>query len=779
MSEQSQIRRRLSQPESIDRVRLHLAERPEVNRSQLADQLCEEFRFVDGLGRLQRSGCVKALRVLESRGHFTLPVYAGSSRSPKPRLLDDSIPVPEGVPESIELVRGLQLVLVETEGHRRLWNRLFHDEHPQGAGPLVGRQLRYLIASEHGWLGGMGFAAAALHLQARDRWIGWNAETRLAHLDKIVAMSRFLIRPSVECRNLASTVLSLVTTRVAEDFRKCYGYRPWLVETFVDTSQFTGTCYRAANWTRIGSTTGRGRQDAKQEREKSTKDIYLWVLAADFRGRLGLPLHAGLGPLPLGAGLDSDQWAELEFGAAQLGDKRLTRRLVQSAAELGDNPIASFPNAAGGDNALVKGYYRFIEEPDDSGVTMDAILAPHREQTIRRMQAQRSVLCIQDGSDLDFNGAAECVGLGVIGSNQTGAKSAGLHLHSTKVVSDQGLPLGILLAQCWAPQPRSSDDKRRTCDIPIEEKETYAWFLGMKDCETVAAQMPQTRVVQVMDREADIFELFDAWRSGPRRTDLLIRANHDRCTVDNKHLFEVVRSTDPRLTFELCIDRLSARPKKSKQKARAKREERFAQLTLRYTQVELRPSWYIKGKAPLSLWILHVVEENPPTGTEAVEWFLLTTIQIDTAEQAVHCLEWYCLRWRIEDFHRVLKSGCEVEELRNDTAERLKRAIAIYMVVAWRIMLMTLLGREVPSLPPDFLFTDIELEVLGAYANSRRDLSPPKTLGEAVRLVARLGGHLGRKGDAPPGHQVIWVGHSQLRFMCAGYILGRASRDDP
>jgi hypothetical protein len=157
----------------------------------------------------------------------------------------------------------------------------------------------------------------------------------------------------------------------------------------------------------------------------------------------------------------------------------------------------------------------------------------------------------------------------------------------------------------------------------------------------------------------------------------------------------------------------------------------------------------------------------------------LTTIQIDTAEQAVHCVDWYCLRWRIEDFHRVLKSGCEIEELRNDTAERLKRAIAIYMVVAWRIMLMTLLGREVPNLPPDFLFTDIEIEVLGAYANSRRDLSPPKTLGEAVRLVARLGGHLGRKGDAAPGHQVIWIGHSQLRFMCAGYILGRASRDGP
>jgi len=768
---QSQIRRRLSQPESIERVRQHLAESPGMHRTELADRLCKDFGFVDARGHLQRSGCIKALRVLEGRGHFVLPGRRTQSSPPKPRRLESAVPLPQEVPSNVGQVRGLQLLLVETEEQMRLWNQLFHDEHPQGEGPLVGRQLRYLIASEHGWLGGLGFASSALHLEARDRWIGWNPETRRARLDCIVGMSRFLIRPSVHCQNLASHVLSLATERMPQDFEKRYGYCPWLIETFVDTSQYTGTCYRAANWTRVGSTAGRGRQDRDQERAKTIKDIYVWVVADNFRSRLGLPAGAGLGPLPLGVGLEADTWAQQEFGSAPLGDQRLVKRLMQSAAELAENPMASFPGAAGGDRALVKGYYRLIDLPDESAVSMENILLPHREQTIRRMMAQKTVLCIQDGSDLDYNGAAECKGLGVIGSNQTGAKSGGLHLHSTQVVNDEGLPLGVLRAQCWAPKPRSESETRKTCEIPIEEKETYAWIVGMRDCEDIAAQMPQTRIFQVMDREADIFELFDAWRQGPQRTHLLVRANHNRRTMNELNLFDSVRATEPRLRYQLAINRQSARPKKSKQKARPARAERTAEMTLRYQRVELCPPKYLCEKDPIPLWIVHLVEETPPEGVEPIEWFLLTTMEITTPEQATYCLECYCLRWRIEDFHRVLKSGCRIEGLRNDTAERLKRAIAIYMVIAWRIMLMTLLGREGPELPADILFSDIELEVLRAFANSRRDLKPPATLRDAVLLVGRIGGHLGRKGDSPPGHQVLWIGYSQLRFMCAGYLL--------
>jgi len=246
----------------------------------------------------------------------------------------------------------LQLVLVETEEQMRIWNTMLHDEHPQGAGPLVGRQLRYLIGSEHGWLGGAGFASAALHLDARDRWIGWDLATRQAHLERVVGMSRFLIRPSVRCKNLASRILSLVTARMAQDFKNRYGYEPWLIETFVG-KRLRGTCYQAANWTRIGSSSGRGRQDRDRKRAAGVKELYIWVLAEDFRTRMALPAPSGPRPLPWDAGLEPETWAEREFGGAPLGDQRRTKRLIRSAAAMAESPMASFPGSVNGDKHVI------------------------------------------------------------------------------------------------------------------------------------------------------------------------------------------------------------------------------------------------------------------------------------------------------------------------------------------------------------------------------------------------------------------------------------------
>jgi hypothetical protein len=770
---QAQIQRRLSAPESIEDVRRLIAQHPSALRTHLGDLVCDEFGFLDRRGRRQRSGCLKALRVLERRGRLTLPAAQTKPGPARPRRLDSSVPVADGVPEQVDQIRGLELVPVDGEDLMRVWNSLLLDEHPRGAGPLVGRQLRYLVRSEHGWLGALGFAAAALHLQARDRWIGWDLETRRAHLDRVVGLSRFLVRPSVQCRNLASRVLGLAMARLPQDFGSRYGYRPWLVETFVDTTQFAGTCYQAANWLRIGSSQGRGRQDREAAKAESIKDIYVHVLAADFRKRLGLGAQAGLGPLAVEANLDPESWAQQEFGEAPLGDQRLSRRLVQSATLQASDPMGSFSDAAGGDRAVIKGHYRLLDQPDDSAVTMENILAPHRQQTLRRMQAEKLVLCIHDGTDLDYNGAAECEGLGVIGTNQTGANSRGLHLHSTLAVTAQGLPLGVLSTRCDAPVSRPEDDERTPTQVPIEEKKIYDWILALRDVEAVAAQMPHTKIVQVMDREADFFELFDVWRQGPRRTVLLIRARHNRRTTEGSKLFDAVRTTPAQLRFQLHVGRQSARPKKSKQKARPKRAERLAEMTLRYHPVKLPAPRHMDGCEPIPLWLVHAVEEQPPPGVKPLEWFVLTTMAITSPQQAEHLLAYYCLRWRIEDWHRVLKTGCRIEMLRNESAHRLKRALAIYLVIAWRVMLMTLLGREESGLPPGVLFSDLEIEVLTAFANNRRDLKPPEGLGDAVRLVARLGGYLDRKSDPPPGHQVLWAGYTKLRGMCEGFLLGR------
>jgi len=724
MKTQNQIKRVLSEPASLDRISQMLATRSELNRTQLADRLCEHFGLVDVRGRKQRSGCLKALRKLEQQGHFTLPQGRGKRRVPSPRRLGTAVPEPVGVPADVGSVTGLRLVRVEDTELIKRWNELMIREHPLGAGPLVGRQLRYLIGSDHGWLGAVGFGAAALHLRDRDRWIGWDAEGRGAHLDQVVGLARFLIRPSVRCSNLASHVLGLCVKAMRSDFEQSYGYAPLLLETFVDTSGFPGTCFRAANWVRVGQTQGRGRQDREMKADKSVKDIYVYPLAEDFRQRLGLPVGSGLGPLGLSDGLDGDLWAEQEFGTAELGDRRLTRRLVDIAIAKAQNPTKAWTEIAKGDWPATKAYYRFVDKPDDSPVTMSGILRPHRQRTIRRMKAQPTVLCIQDGTDLNYTNLDQCEGLHTLGKNQTGAKSKGLHLHSTLAVTTTGLPLGVLRADCPEPQPKplKVQDKNGKLTnppsyrIPIEQKKTFSWIEGLRDLNAIARQIPGPRLISVMDREADFFELFDEWRQDPQ-VELLVRAMYDRKTATGARLFEAVRNTPVRHRYSIRIPRLSARPKRSRQPARPARAMRVADVALRYARITLQAPDYPgqQGKAPVEVSIIHVVEENAPPGVKRLEWFLLTTIHIPDVETALQCVRWYCLRWRIEDWHRVLKSGCRIEAVGHKTADRIQRAIAINLVIAWRIMLMTLLGREVPELPADVLFSDIEIEVLRRY----------------------------------------------------------------
>ena len=716
MHVQNQIKRALSAPEAIEYVSRLLEGEEFFSRTELADFLCEEFGFHDPRGHKQRGGCLKGLRELEAQGWFQLPPPAIHKGGPSPRRLSEPVTEPEAVPGEVGEVVGLELILVEQESQMRIWNELMLGEHPQGAGPLVGRQVRYLVGSAHGWLGGFGFAAPALQLADRDHWIGWDAAQRRAHLHAVVGLSRFLIRPSVKCRNLASRLLSMSLERLVEDFQRRYQYRPWLVESFVDTSRVSGASYRAANWMLVGHTKGRGRQDRFSKREKTVKDIYVYALDKDFRDRLGLPQGAGLGPLGPGEGLDGENWATQEFGGAPLGDARLSARLVEIAASKAEKPGRAFTGVAEGDWPKVKAYYRLIDHPDAEAVSMPHMLKPHRQRTVRRMQGQRTVLCIQDGSDLDDTSLAQCEGLGVIGTNQTTAQSRGLHLHATLAVAPNGLPLGVLRAQCVAPQLKSPEDDRRSWAIPIEEKATFCWIEGLRDTMDLAAHMPQTRLINVCDREADFFELFDEQRRNPC-VDLLVRANHNRTTTDEPFkLFEAVRQAPLQTKVQVHVPRQSARPKLSKKKARPKRPSRHADLELRYQRIQVRPPKYHSGKDPIDVWVIHAVESAPPEGSEAVEWFLLTTVLLTSPEDAVQCLRWYCLRWRIEDWHRVLKSGCGIEQIAHHTAERIGRAIAINLVVAWRIMLMTLLGRQTPELAPEVLFSDIELQVLRAYA---------------------------------------------------------------
>ena len=719
MITQNQIKRTLSTPANIETIKQLLANEDIRHRTDVAIRACKQFNFTDARGQLQVSSCAKALRELEKAGHIILPGVQKKRAKKLPRRLSAAVCLPVELPDAVGDIQELRLLLVRTDEDKRIWNELMLREHPLGDGPLVGRQLRYLIGSRHGWLGGFGFAAAALQLADRDKWIGWDKEQQQVHLHRVIGMSRFLIRPSVNCHNLASKVLSMSLARLAVDFEQHYQYRPYLVESFVDTEHYSGTCYRAANWIEIGQTKGRGRQDRLSQSALSRKAIYVYPLQSEFRKHLGLSPNAGLGALDLTDGLDAEHWANHEFGGAPLGDKRLSKRLVSAAEIKAEDPSRAFCGVAKGDWAATKAYYRMIDQPDTSAMTMPNILAPHRQRTARRMMGQNVVLCIQDGSELNYTNLDSCKGLGELKANQTGAKTRGLNLHSTFAVATNGLPLGIVKAQCQAPKARSADDKRKPSQIPIEEKKTFVWIEHHRDLVELAGTMPQTKLVDVCDREADFFEFFDEQRKSPC-VDILIRAKHDRNIKEEPFkLFAAVRHSPLQGRIQVPIPRQSARTKKSKQKARAVRPKRMADLALRHLQIQLPAPKEYADRAPVTVELLHAVEENPPANTEAVEWFLLTTVTIGCAADIEKCLRWYTLRWRIEDWHRVLKSGCSIDKIAHETAQRLRRAIAINLVIGWRIMLMTLLGRETPGLPAEVMFTNIELRTLRAYAKKK------------------------------------------------------------
>lgn len=763
----------LSHPEAISNIKSMIKGPSNLSLTVLADNLCKQYGLYDPRGLPQIDRCRRVLRMLGRAGDIVLPGLSRRTKTAPHKSISAPVQLPIDVPEKVGEVRGLKTILVKSAEHKAVWNELVTRDTSKGVGSLVGRELRYLVASDHGFLGAIEFGSAALHLDARDKWIGWDIAARRTKLHQVIAMRQFLIRPQVQCPDLAALVLQQVLGVVADDFEKRYNLWPLLVECSHKADYLSANDFHAASWVRVGQTKVRGRFSPARKMAVEN-DIYLYPLEKEFRSKMGLPPHSGLGGLGISDGLSADTWARQEFGGAQLGDKRITDRLVSCASDMAKLPTRSISGAVQGEASKVKGYYRMIDHPDEDAINMDTVLSPHRGQTIRRMMEEKTVLAIQDGSDLNYSGLNDCEGLGVIGSNQTGAESNGLHLHSTLVVTTEGLPLGILRATCEARKPKSEDDKRLPANIPIEEKKTFAWIESMRDLKKIALDMPGTRIISVKDREADFYELFEEHRKDRcPNLEMLVRAKHNRWIIESGtsiKLFDAVKETPECARFKITVARKSARPKKSKQKASPKRPERIADVSLRYMPFELRPSGSAEDRTPISISIVHVVENNPPEGEEAIEWFLLTTIDVQSAEVAEKCLLWYCKRWRIEDWHRVLKSGCRIEEAANKSAERLERFIAINLVIAWRIMLMTLLGRESPDLPPEVLFTDVEIEVLTAFAKGRR-LKPPDTVGDAVQLVARIGGYLARKSDPPPGHQLMWQGYSALQMMCAGYIL--------
>jgi len=587
---------------------------------------------------------------------------------------------------------------------------LIIEQHPCADAPLVGPQLRYLIGSKHGWLGAIGFGSAAFVLGARDQWIGWSTRARLSNLRQVVGLARLLIRREVHCTNLVSRVLSQALVRLPLDWQDRYEVTPLLVETFVERSRFSGLCFGAANWMRIGVSVGRGRLGPSTP-SKSLKDIWVFALQPQARRHLQQEGPLPLTPQPLAQSLAQADWCAQELHGLDLGDARLQRRAQMILQARWNQPQATFYGSFDSWTPA-KGAYSLIEHPRPE-INLAQLLAPHTEATQARMAAEAVVLLPQDTTTLNYTGLRQTTGLGPLGED----KGRGLWLHSLLAFRPDGVPLGLVRAQCWArPEPpsgRRSEPARGRNAKSIDEKESVRWLEAFQSGAAAARRMPQTELIVLADREGDLYELHDAVQIGPPNLHVLIRAQHDRVLESQQKLWTQMAAQPVGQTRKLKVPRARGQSART-----ATVQVRWAPVTIQAPAVGCKKGW-----PPLTLWALWVHEPHPPQGVEALDWMLLTDLPIRDAQAAWEKVEWYCRRWGIEEWHRVLKSGCAAEQREFKTAEHLQRVLAFDLIIAWRALACVKLGRAVPQLAATVFYTQEELEVLW-HGIKKRSHSP-------------------------------------------------------
>jgi hypothetical protein len=450
--------------------------------------------------------------------------------------------------------------------------------------------------------------------------------------------------------------------------------------------------------------------------------------------------------------MQHSNWAEEELRTLQLGDRRLHPRLFRILDTLSRCPEASIPEACG-NWADTKAFYRFCSSKRVN--SLDIEWAHHRETRRRARQYQR-ILAIQDITDFDFTSHKATTGLGPIDSTL----SQGFKLQSVMAATDTGLPLGLLQQFIWSRDPEKRGQSKDCRNRPLEDKESIHWCFGIIDSDN--ALPDSVAVVCICDRQGDFFDLFVQ----PRRPhcDLLVRATYDRRVDEEpKHLFAAVEQA------ELAgIKRLLLR-------SHNRKEGRDVKLAVRYTSVTLLPPNYRKDLEPVTLQVVLADEIDPPAGEEPLRWVLLTSCPVHSFADACLMLDWYAHRWLIERYHYVLKSGCHLEDLQLQSRSRLRVALSIYSMVAWRLLYLTYQARQQPQQSCETFLAKHEWQAL--YCTVHRTPDPPTsppTLREAIRCIARLGGFLNRKSDGDPGVKVLWRGLRRLQDIAETWKLLRS-----
>ncbi len=446
--------------------------------------------------------------------------------------------------------------------------------------------------------------------------------------------------------------------------------------------------------------------------------------------------------------LDGLSFGEAHFGTAQLGDRRRTKRLVQLADRIVRHPAETLPIKIN-HPASLKACYRLM---NCEAVTHEAVLAPARERTLKRMhEVGGTVLLIHDATELDYTGLTSLHELGQIGN---GSHRGYVTHHTLAVVAETREVLGLAY-QKLARRPQARKDETRQEMRARPDRESRLWKMASA---TLPASSKDHRIVEVADRGADLLEYLDALEVAGKHYVVRSKSNRRICLENSEQtkLHDSVRALPEQDSKTIQVP------------ARAGQSGRSARVSIAWATVTLlippAPRGEYRG-VPLKTWVICIREADPPAGAEAVEWILLTNVPVENSHDAAERIRWYECRWIIEEFHKALKTGCGVQQLQFTTEERLQPAIALLSVVAITLLNLRDVGRrpEAKTDPAAAHFPEVAVKVLSLwrYNEARADL----TMHEFYYALARLGGHQNRKRDHPPGWLVLWRGWMQLQPM--------------
>ena len=444
-----------------------------------------------------------------------------------------------------------------------------------------------------------------------------------------------------------------------------------------------------------------------------------------------------------------------------LPEKRLRKRAITLLTAMIARPGVAM-TAAFDDPRESRNAYNFLH---NDRMSLSTVLDTARRALglrLRELAEGTTVLCVQDTTEINLSTQTTMEGLGTVGN----AKNRGLMLHTALAVDTDGGPMGLLDAHPWVrpPKERGKATTRRT--RPFDDKESARWWATIVTCEEAVGR--PGLLLHVSDRESDIFTLFSRAHAAAYR--ILVRAGQDR-SVEGEHasLFAHV-ATFADATSRRTID-VSARPASKTRPARAARQ---AVVAVSFGPVVLRAPHGEKGAIPL--WAIRVREVAPPAGEDRIEWVLLTSDAIGTEDDAWQRVDWYGARWVIEEYFKVLKTGCRVEERQFESRAPFEVSLALSMLAAVELLALTKRARIAPDDPLSSVLSADAAHLLRQHAAShRRSYPTPMSLHDAVVEIAILGGYQNRSCDGPPGWITLWRGYQRFTALLEGYLLARAA----